>query len=105
MNIRKRIYTLTDTELARFIEAVNAAKADGSYDAFIERHHHSMMTATIAPGESGGSNFRNVAHRGPAFLPWHRYFLREFELLLQVHRPGVTLPYWNWETDAANPAA
>lgn len=100
MDIRKRIYSLTDTELARFQDAVNAAKADGSYDEFIERHHHSMMTATLMPGEAGGSNLRNVAHRGPAFLPWHRYFLREFELMLQDKRPGVTLPYWDWETEA-----
>jgi len=100
MDIRKRIYSLTDSELARFQEAVNAAKADGSYDDFIERHHHSMMTATLMPGEAGGSNLRNVAHRGPAFLPWHRYFLREFELMLQDKRPGVTLPYWDWETES-----
>lgn len=103
MNIRKRIYSLTDTELQRFVEAVNAAKADGSYDAFIERHHHSMMTATLMPGESGGPGLRNSAHRGPAFLPWHRYFLREFELVLQAKRPGVTLPYWDWENDSVNP--
>lgn len=99
MNIRKRIYGLTDPELQRVIDAINAAKNDGSYDDFIERHHHSMMTATLAPGEVGGTGLRNVAHRGPAFLPWHRYFVREFELMMQAKRPGVTLPYWDWEKE------
>jgi hypothetical protein len=103
MNIRKSIYTLSDTQLQDFKDALNAAKADGSYDDFIERHHHSMMTATLSPGEAGTSNTRNVAHRGPAFLPWHRYFCRELELVLQEKRPLVTLPYWDWAADAGNP--
>lgn len=102
MNIRKSIYALSDQQLQDFKDALNLAKADGSYDDFITRHHHSMMTATLSPGESGGSNLRNVAHRGPAFLPWHRYFCRELELVLQTKRP-VTLPYWDWVADAGDP--
>lgn len=105
MNIRKNIYTLTDTQLQDFKDAVNAVKADGTYDSFIVRHHHSMMTATPWQAEAPDPEVRNVAHRGPAFLPWHRYFCREFELALQAKRPNVTLPYWDWSADAANPAA
>jgi len=103
MNIRKNIYTLTDQQLQDFKDALNAAKADGSYDAFIERHHHSMMTPTPWQTETPDTNVRNVAHRGPAFLPWHRYFCRELELTLQAKKPYLTLPYWNWAADAANP--
>lgn len=105
MNIRKNIYTLTDTQLQDFKDAVNAIKADGTYDTFIERHHHSMETATPWQTETPDPLTRNVAHRGPAFLPWHRYFCREFELALQAKRPNVTLPYWNWAADSTNPAA
>lgn len=104
MNIRKNVYTLSDQQLQDFKDALNAAKADGSYDDFIVRHHGAMMTPTLLPGEMGGSSFRNVAHRGPAFLPWHRYFCRELELVLQAKKPSVTLPYWDWIADAANPA-
>src|SRR5687768_10377927 len=104
MNIRKNIYTLSDQQLQDLKDALNGIKANGAYDQFIHRHHHSMMTATLMPGESGGANLRNVAHRGPAFLPWHRYFCRELELALQTIKPNVTLPYWNWAADAANPA-
>lgn len=102
MNIRKNIYMLTDTQLQDYKDAVNAIKADGTYDTFIERHHHSMMTATPWGAEAANPDTRNVAHRGPAFLPWHRYFCREFELALQAKRPNVTLPYWDWAADAAS---
>ena len=38
------------------------------------------------------------AHRGPAFAPWHREFLRQFELELQQvsSNPKLTIPYWDW---------
>ena len=73
MNVRRNIYSLSATDLADWQAAVNAAKADGSYDDFIVRHHHSMMTPTLMAGETGDHNTRNVAHRGPSFLPWHRH--------------------------------
>lgn len=104
MNIRKNIYNLTPQELADFQDALNAIKADGSYDDFTRRHHHAMMDATPASGETPHPSRRNVAHRGPAFLPWHRYFCRELELLLQKKKPHVTLPYWDWAADADSPA-
>ncbi len=103
MNIRKNIYTLTDDQLQDFKDAMNEIKADGTYDTYITRHHHSMMTATPWGAETPDENVRNVAHRGPAFLPWHRYFCRELELDLQTKKPNVTLPYWSWSADAANP--
>lgn len=46
-----------------------------------------------------------MAHRSPAFLPWHRVFLRMFEKDLQFAdkqngKDGkITLPYWNWMHD------
>ena len=39
------------------------------------------------------------AHQGPAFLPWHREFIRRFESDLQSVDQRVTLPYWDWTTD------
>lgn len=101
MDCRKNIYSLSDTELANFLTAVNAIKADGRYDEFIMRHHMAMDELTLFPGEVGTT--RNAAHRGPSFLPWHRYFIREFEQTLQTVIPSVTLPYWDWATDAALP--
>ena len=45
---------------------------------------------------------QNVNHAGPAFLPWHRVFLRFFELDLKKadvilgNNGEITLPYWDW---------
>jgi tyrosinase len=85
--VRQNIYSLSPDVRARFVDAVNRLKASGDYDGFVFRHHHVM----------------NAAHRGPAFGPWHRRYLREFELLLQQFDPGVMLPYWDWAADAALP--
>jgi len=46
--------------------------------------------------------YRNAAHSGPAFFPWHR------ELILRLERdlagvmaePDFALPYWNWAADS-----
>jgi tyrosinase len=83
--VRRNIYSLRPDAVARFVSAVNSLKASGDYDGFVHRHHRVM----------------NAAHQGPAFGPWHRQYLREFELLLQRFDPGVTLPYWDWAADAA----
>lgn len=103
MDTRRNIYSLSDAALADFLTAVNGLKTDGLYDDFVRRHHQAMNRPTVLPNEP--PTFRNVAHRGPAFLPWHRYFIREFELALQRKVPGVTLPYWDWAADAGNPTA
>jgi len=100
LDLRKNIYSLSATELRDFIDAVNVLKANGTYDMFIHRHHHAMMHATPMPGEPSDPLTRNVAHRGPAFLAWHRQEIREYELALQAVKPGVTLPYWDWAEDA-----
>ncbi|MFI9718961.1 tyrosinase family protein [Streptomyces sp. NPDC052396] len=44
---------------------------------------------------------RNFAHRGPVFLPWHRYMLLYLEADLQrvLNDPSFGLPYWDWAAD------
>jgi tyrosinase len=67
-----------------------------TYDLFVVWHHVAMSTMT-PPGQSD----RNAAHRGPVFLPWHRFMLRQLELNLQrVLNDGTFgLPYWDWAAD------
>lgn len=69
-------------ELARFFRAINTLKDNGQgpsrYDAFVRLHLDNMPNA----------------HGVPEFLPWHRYFIRDFEKELQRIDPGVSLPYW-----------
>lgn len=67
------------------------------YDVFVFWHHQSMMLMT-PPGQAD----RNAAHSGPAFLPWHRYFLIRLESFLQdaLDDSSFRIPYWDWNADA-----
>jgi tyrosinase len=103
---------LTDAATAQqYIDGVQRLKDPGQfpwpgqaglsmYDVFVFWHHQSMMLMT-PPGQSD----RNAAHSGPAFLPWHRYFLITLEGFLQqaVNDTNFRIPYWDWTTDAALP--
>jgi tyrosinase len=100
---------LTDTNAAQqYIDGIRRLKdpaqfpwegQDGLsiYDAFVFWHHQSMMLMT-PPNQSD----RNAAHSGPAFLPWHRYFLISLEALLRqaVNDTEFRIPYWDWTADA-----
>ncbi|WP_331234027.1 tyrosinase family protein [Natronorarus salvus] len=104
MTNRKNVRELTRVEKEDFIRAVWALKESGEYAKYVRWHVEGVMNPTLAPGETvppgtSGANFRNSAHRGPAFLPWHREFLRRFEQDLQSEVPGVMLPYWDWTED------
>jgi tyrosinase len=110
MRTRKNVKSLTETEKSNFINAVLALKKKPSilhprtagfsrYDDYVEVHRNALaatisQTATTQPG---------WAHGGPAFLPWNREFILQFENDLNAIDSSVTLPYWDW-TDA-NPAA
>ena len=83
MRCRKNQATLTAQEKARFVAALLALKANGTYDQYVVMHVNAM----------------SYAHKGPAFFPWHREMLRRMELDLQSVDADVTLPYWDWTVD------
>src|SRR4029079_12901720 len=90
--------------LIRLRNAIKALKSTPSrispaqvsrYDDYVYIHKQSMAGhPTTDPGP-------HPAHKGPMFFPWHREFLRQFELDLQAVSvdPNLTLPYWNWTKD------
>ena len=90
MGIRKNQSSLTTPEKAAFVAAVKALKANGGYDIFVAQHRAAFMASPNDP-----------AHGGPAFLPWHREYLRRFELALQQIDSSVSIPYWDWTVDRA----
>ncbi|KXN73691.1 Di-copper centre-containing protein [Conidiobolus coronatus NRRL 28638] len=92
LSVRKEIRSLTDDELSRFIRAMlrmNQRQGDGMsrYDEFVNIH------LTNVP----------IAHGTPAFFPWHRQYIRDFELELQKIDPSVSLPFWDWSLDSQAP--
>lgn len=107
MDIRKNAVDLSTDERDAFLEAVIRLKhkpAEGLsnfsvYDQFVALH--GAVMAVLNPHSPDPINF---AHGNIGFLPWHRQYLRAFELALQEEVAGVTLPYWDWSDDvgAAN---
>lgn len=103
VRIRKSIYALTPAERTALFDAIDALKADGTWDQLVRMHAIAMARPTLLPGETTDDTRRNAAHRGPSFLPWHRVFLIELEDALNaVAPPGteITIPYWPWETES-----
>jgi hypothetical protein len=104
MKCRRSVRDLTPTQKKAYRDAVVALKTAPSR----------IPAAQAAVTAGGGTPNRyddyvwihNVigsgAHRGPAFGPWHRELLRQFELdLRQVSaNPDVSIPYWDWTVDA-----
>jgi hypothetical protein len=92
--LRRRVdhRTLDTAQRDIFNQALQAAFADGSYQAMAVIHSqnhmmHSMMGAT-------GTQ---------RFLPWHREYVFNLEDLLRQKQPSVTVPYWDYANDHARP--
>jgi tyrosinase len=100
MPTRRNLLRMTSGEQRTFLSALNAMKADGTYDEFTRRHHMNMMERTSGSGTYYSST-RNRGHRGPAFCPWHRWSLLDFEAQLIAHGCPF-LPYWAWERESGS---
>jgi tyrosinase len=83
-------------------QEMQSPSALSTYDAMVVWHWRAMMTMT--PATQGS---RNAAHRGPVFLPWHRYFLIVLEQQIQriLNDAAFGLPYWPWNKDGDKPPA
>lgn len=109
MGIRKNAKFLDTTEQENFVRAcilmkdeiVNPAAAPADrysrWDELVAIHR---MIQSANFNAINGINFGHGGTGAFSFLSWHRYFLYRFEAALQVHVPGVMLPYWDW-TDPA----
>ncbi|KAK0398547.1 hypothetical protein QR680_002641 [Steinernema hermaphroditum] len=92
-SIRKEYRMLSDEERENLNKAMNNLKQKMIDNVTAWDLHTLIHYPDSAPG----------AHWGPAFLPWHREFLRQFEQALQNEVPGVSLPYWDSTLDNGLP--
>lgn len=79
--VRKNFISLSADERKKFAHALNKLWDEGVIQKNAKFHE---------------ANFDEGIHWGPAFLPWHRDFLRKLEKDLQRHEPTVNLPFWDW---------
>jgi hypothetical protein len=112
MGCRKNVKSLSAGEKSAFVSAVLGVAAKPSvlhpgdpnhnrYDDFVETHMNAMMAQVGAPSDP--SFTPGWAHYGPAFYPWHRIMVLEFEKELQSIIPTVSIPYWDWTDPASSP--
>ncbi|KAI0217563.1 hypothetical protein L0F63_000293 [Massospora cicadina] len=87
---RPEIRSLSSEKLKAFFNAVKSLHSSSDTDVF---NQHSAIHY----------NNSHHAHGVPAFFPWHREFLRSYELALQKVDPSVVLPYWDWSIDSQAP--
>ncbi|KAL7077067.1 hypothetical protein ACQ4LE_003643 [Meloidogyne hapla] len=85
--VRKEYRMLTDEERETYSKTVRQIKENKDFDIAAVLHKQAW--------DDGG------AHNGPSFLPWHREFLKVYELMLREAAfksrgtPDVCLPYWD----------
>ena len=107
-NVRKSAYELSLYEKEAYIQAVLKLKHTPSaisgrtYDTYVQWHREAFFHNVI-PIEGRFPWFISYAHGCPAFLPWHRQYLRLLELDLQAvaDDPSIAIPYWDWAKDEA----
>jgi tyrosinase len=89
---RKSFNDLSFAERTRFVNALKTISTQApyktQYDTIVNMHQ---------------TLFSSGIHGSAVFLPWHRYHILSIENLLQSVDCRVTVPYWDWNAQAANP--
>ncbi|XP_060569873.1 putative tyrosinase-like protein tyr-3 [Ruditapes philippinarum] len=83
ISIRREIRTLSDEEWKNVTDVFRELYEAGVLQAFGRLHGKAKLKA----------------HKGGAFLPWHRVFLAHFEQEMKKINPSVSLPYWDYTID------
>lgn len=116
MQVRSNVKSLSAECKGKFASAVVKLKKTPSmfhpgdstysrYDDYVEMHMHAMMAMSVSDPVEDPNWYPGWAHNGPAFLPWHRMYLLQFEKDLQMasNDNSITVPYWDWTDNASSP--
>jgi tyrosinase len=116
MKTRKNVKGLSPEDKERFVNAILKLKKTpsvfhpndptyGRYDDYVETHMNAMMAMSETDPADDAEWYPGWAHNGPAFLPWHRMYLLQFEKDLQTasQDDSITIPYWDWTDNDSSP--
>ena len=80
------------TERERYIKAIKTASTVSAYKTIYTQliQKHRLL-------------FQTGIHKRDEFLPWHRWYMLEYENLLRMIDCRITVPYWDWSIWAHNP--
>ena len=93
VRIRKEFTSLTDAERKRHIDTILEVSKTGSkhraeYEQLINEHYEIFGTRI---------------HEKQDFLPWHRYYILQYENLIRKADCTFTATYWDWSLDSREP--
>ncbi|KAJ1918004.1 hypothetical protein H4219_002892 [Mycoemilia scoparia] len=88
ITVRKEIRATSQQEWAMIRQVVTQMMRDGWFDWYGSIHNN---------------NF-NFVHGNSMFFPFHRRFVRDFEMTGQRYNPSFFVPYWDSAQDWQNPA-
>ena len=99
--LRKDVDSLSDSELRAL---------RGAYATIMEiadnRGYNYHAGLHGVPGNYCWHELRVVSGRAQnLFLPWHRAYIKYFELAVRDQNPDVTLPWWNYTSSKTVPEA
>lgn len=83
--LRKEFLDMSRQERIRYINAVKTVSTNPTYK---ERYEALLTIHRII--------FSSRIHELDFFLPWHRWFILQYENLLREIDCRITVPYWDW---------
>ena len=87
--VRTQFTEMSEEERARYIQVIKTASTNPlfkkRYEAFLTVHK---------------TLFRTGIHQATFFLPWHRWYILQYENLLREIDCGITVPYWESAEEA-----
>ena len=93
VRIRKEFTSLTDAERIRHIDTILKVSEKGGvyrreYEELINEHFEL---------------FNTLIHEKQHFIPWHRYYILQYENLMRKADCTFTATYWDWSLDSREP--
>ena len=92
VRVRREFTSMEPTDRQRYIDTIISASTDplykDDYDRLIQIHFDFFFTGIHGPDQ---------------FLPWHRWYILEYENLLRRVHCSFTVSYWQWSAMAQTP--